>query len=93
MDSSAIIFPSNLGISEQFSKYANVFFLFTAFIRQIPGVSPTNQYTTIVPLGLVLKEVSEDVKRHQSDKELNARRAKACLYRFNSPCINFMMRF
>ncbi|KIJ40687.1 hypothetical protein M422DRAFT_32137 [Sphaerobolus stellatus SS14] len=68
-------------LTEQFSKYANVFFLFTACIQQIPGVSPTNRYTTILPLGLVLlasafKESQEDLKRHQSDKELNARRAK-----------------
>ncbi|KAF9453983.1 phospholipid-translocating P-type ATPase [Macrolepiota fuliginosa MF-IS2] len=66
---------------EQFSKYANLFFLFTACIQQIPGVSPTNQYTTIVPLGVVLlasafKEVQEDLKRHQSDAELNSRTAK-----------------
>lgn len=52
--------------SEQFSKYANVFFLFTALIQQIPGVSPTNQYTTIAPLGVVIlasafKEMQEDV--------------------------------
>ncbi|KAH7329842.1 hypothetical protein B0J17DRAFT_679905 [Rhizoctonia solani] len=63
---------------EQFSKYANLFFLFTAFIQQVPGVSPTNRYTTIAPLSLVLlasafKEVSEDLKRHQSDAELNSR--------------------
>ena len=67
--------------TEQFSKYANVFFLFTACIQQIPGVSPTNRWTTIVPLGLVLlasafKEIKEDVKRHQSDAELNARVAQ-----------------
>ncbi|KAJ3570909.1 hypothetical protein NP233_g4104 [Leucocoprinus birnbaumii] len=66
---------------EQFSKYANLFFLFTACIQQIPGVSPTNPYTTIVPLGVVLlasafKEVQEDLKRHQSDAELNSRMAK-----------------
>ncbi|KAG6857725.1 hypothetical protein H0H87_004141 [Tephrocybe sp. NHM501043] len=66
---------------EQFSKYANLFFLFTAFIQQIPGVSPTNRYTTIAPLAVVLlasafKEVQEDLKRHQSDSELNARKAK-----------------
>ncbi|TEB37429.1 calcium transporting ATPase [Coprinellus micaceus] len=66
---------------EQFSKYANLFFLFTAFIQQIPGVSPTNRYTTIAPLAVVLlasalKEVQEDLKRHQSDAELNARKAK-----------------
>ncbi|KAG2078537.1 hypothetical protein BDR04DRAFT_1183266, partial [Suillus decipiens] len=53
-------------LTEQFSKYANLFFLFTACIQQIPGVSPTNQYTTIVPLALVLlasafKEVQEDL--------------------------------
>lgn len=63
---------------EQFSKYANLFFLFTAFIQQVPGVSPTNRYTTIAPLSLVLlasafKEISEDLKRHQSDSELNSR--------------------
>jgi phospholipid-transporting ATPase len=52
--------------AEQFSKYANLFFLFTACIQQIPGVSPTNQYTTIAPLAVVLlvsafKEVQEDL--------------------------------
>ena len=67
--------------AEQFSKYANVFFLFTACIQQIPGVSPTNRWTTIVPLGLVLlasafKEIKEDIKRHQSDTELNGRVAQ-----------------
>ncbi len=67
--------------AEQFSKYANIFFLFTACIQQIPGVSPTNRYTTIVPLAIVLlatafKEMQEDLKRHQADGELNARLAQ-----------------
>ncbi|TBU23842.1 phospholipid-translocating P-type ATPase [Dichomitus squalens] len=66
---------------EQFSKYANLFFLFTALIQQIPDVSPTNRYTTIAPLAVVLlasafKETQEDLKRHQSDGELNSRLAK-----------------
>ncbi|KAI0629096.1 phospholipid-translocating P-type ATPase [Trametes polyzona] len=66
---------------EQFSKYANLFFLFTALIQQIPDVSPTNRYTTIAPLSVVLlasafKETQEDLKRHQSDSELNSRKAK-----------------
>lgn len=57
---------------EQFSKYANLFFLFTACIQQIPDVSPTNQYTTIVPLGAVLaasafKEAQEDLVRTLTD--------------------------
>lgn len=68
-------------LTEQFSKYANLFFLFTACIQQIPDVSPTNRWTTIAPLAVVLlasafKEVQEDLKRHQSDAELNARQAK-----------------
>jgi len=58
-----------LPLSEQFSKYANLFFLFTACIQQIPGVSPTNKWTTIAPLSVVLlasafKEVQEDLVCH-----------------------------
>ena len=61
---------------EQFSKYANLFFLFTAIIQQIPNISPTNRYTTIVPLGIVLmvsagKEMVEDNRRKSSDRQLN----------------------
>jgi phospholipid-transporting ATPase len=81
---------------EQFSKYANIFFLFTACIqvclyimfiypsiadkssKQIPNVSPTSRFTTIIPLSLVLlasaiKEIMEDYKRHRSDDEVNNR--------------------
>lgn len=61
---------------EQFSKYANLFFLFTSIIQQVPGVSPTNRFTTIGTLLVVLlvsaiKEVMEDLKRANADKELN----------------------
>lgn len=61
---------------EQFSKYANLFFLFTAILQQIPNVSPTSRWTTIVPLGIVLivsavKEFVEDYRRRQSDDTLN----------------------
>ena len=66
---------------EQFSKYANVFFLFTAALQQIPGISPTNRYTTIVPLFIVLlvsaiKELIEDHKRKVSDRSLNNSKAQ-----------------
>ena len=65
---------------EQFSKYANVFFLFTAIIQQIPNISPTNRYTTIVPLIIVLivsaiVELVEDYRRRQSDASLNNSKA------------------
>jgi phospholipid-transporting ATPase len=61
----------NAHSTEQFSRYANIFFLFTAAIQQIPNVSPTNQYTTIAPLAAVLlatafKEVQEDMVSPES---------------------------
>ncbi|KAL7747076.1 hypothetical protein RI367_007572 [Sorochytrium milnesiophthora] len=63
---------------EQFSKYANVFFLVTAALQQIPGVTPTNKYDTIAPLSFVLffsalKEIAEDLHRHKNDREVNLR--------------------
>ena len=66
---------------EQFSKYANLFFLFTAALQQIPNISPTSRYTTIVPLGIVLatsaiKELIEDHKRRMSDRSLNHSKAQ-----------------
>ncbi|EGW31824.1 membrane-spanning Ca-ATPase [Spathaspora passalidarum NRRL Y-27907] len=61
---------------EQFSKYANLFFLFTSIIQQVPHVSPTNRFTTIGTLIVVLlvsaiKEIMEDIKRANADKQLN----------------------
>ena len=66
---------------EQFSKYANLFFLFTAGLQQIPDISPTNRYTTIGPLIVVLlvsagKELIEDWKRKTQDTELNRSKTK-----------------
>ncbi|RFU34933.1 hypothetical protein B7463_g1346, partial [Scytalidium lignicola] len=66
---------------EQFSKFANLFFLFTAALQQIPNISPTNKYTTIGPLILVLavsagKEAVEDYRRKTSDKSLNNSKAR-----------------
>lgn len=66
---------------EQFSKFANLFFLFTAALQQIPNLSPTNKYTTIGPLLVVLcvsagKELIEDYRRKTSDKSLNNAKAR-----------------
>ncbi|KAK5671092.1 hypothetical protein BDV3_004761 [Batrachochytrium dendrobatidis] len=63
---------------EQFSKYANMFFLFVAIIQQIGDLSPTNRYGTVIPLSIVLavsaaKEIMEDLKRHAQDTIVNAR--------------------
>uniref|UniRef100_A0A8C3RT06 Phospholipid-transporting ATPase n=1 Tax=Chelydra serpentina TaxID=8475 RepID=A0A8C3RT06_CHESE len=50
---------------EQIRKAANAFFLFIALLQQIPDVSPTGRYTTLVPLLFILtvagiKEMIED---------------------------------
>ncbi|KAJ3163744.1 hypothetical protein HDU88_006236 [Geranomyces variabilis] len=64
---------------EQFSKYANLFFLFTASIQQIGDLSPTNRYGTVIPLSIVTaasgaKEIMEDMRRHAQDADTNARK-------------------
>lgn len=66
---------------EQFSRYANLFFLFTAVLQQIPNISPTSRYTTIVPLAIVLvvsavKEAVEDSRRKSQDRQLNVSKAR-----------------
>ncbi|XP_004680378.1 PREDICTED: phospholipid-transporting ATPase IB-like [Condylura cristata] len=63
----------------QFSKAANAFFLFIAILQQIPDVSPTGRYTTLLPLMIILsisaiKEIIEDYKRHMADKLVNTKR-------------------
>ncbi|XP_065757867.1 phospholipid-transporting ATPase IB-like [Muntiacus reevesi] len=62
----------------QFSKTANAFFLFITVLQQIPDVSPTGKYTTLVPLLVILvisgiKEIVEDYKRHMADKLVNSK--------------------
>lgn len=66
---------------EQFRRLANVYFLFIAILQLIPGVSPTGQFTTILPLAFVMflsmcKDAFEDFKRHQQDRMLNNLPAK-----------------
>ncbi|KAK4886421.1 hypothetical protein RN001_002692 [Aquatica leii] len=65
-----------LFLFEQFRRWANIFFLLIALLQQIPDVSPTGRYTTLVPLIFILsvsaiKEVIEDIKRHRADDETN----------------------
>ena len=61
---------------EQFRRYANIFFLTIGLMQQIPNVSPTGRYVTIVPFLAILtltaiKELIEDMKRHRADDKVN----------------------
>lgn len=65
---------------EQFSRYANLFFLVIACIQQIPGITPISRWGTAVPLSIIIfitgvKEVVEDVRRKRADDKAN-----------NAPC-------
>ena len=61
---------------EQFRRYANIFFLAIGLLQQIPDVSPTGRYVTLVPFMFILmlsalKELVEDWKRHRADDKVN----------------------
>uniref|UniRef100_A0A8C7DY96 Phospholipid-transporting ATPase n=1 Tax=Oncorhynchus kisutch TaxID=8019 RepID=A0A8C7DY96_ONCKI len=64
---------------EQIRRAANAFFLFIALMQQIPDVSPTGRYTTLVPLIFILtvagiKEIIEDYQRHKADNTVNKKK-------------------
>ena len=66
---------------EQFRKYANIFFLTIGLLQQIPGISPTGRYVTLVPFLVILaitaiKEIVEDFKRHLEDGKINNSKVK-----------------
>ncbi|XP_034458538.1 phospholipid-transporting ATPase ID [Hippoglossus hippoglossus] len=68
-----------LNLFEQFGRLANTYFLFLLLLQLIPQISSLSWFTTAVPLILVLsitavKDASDDINRHRSDKQVNNRR-------------------
>ena len=64
------------GLLFQFSRWSNVYFLFTAIIQSIPLISPLASLTAIIPLIFVLgvsmiREALEDLGRYYYDKLSN----------------------
>ncbi|XP_061590379.1 phospholipid-transporting ATPase ID-like [Cololabis saira] len=67
-----------LNLFEQFRRLANTYFLFLLILQLIPQVSSLSWFTTAVPLVLVLtmtavKDATDDINRHKSDKQVNNR--------------------
>lgn len=66
-----------INLYEQFSKLANVYFLFLACLQTVPLVSITHGIPTILPplafivMLTMIKDVYEDYKRYKSDQEEN----------------------
>jgi len=63
----------------QFLRYANIYFLIIAILQSISIISPLNPFSAIAPFVLVLalsiiREGLEDLTRHRSDREANARK-------------------
>ncbi|RLN37488.1 hypothetical protein BBJ28_00010401 [Nothophytophthora sp. Chile5] len=61
---------------EQFRRVANFYFLVISLLQLCTNLSPTNEYSTIAPLTLVLfatmvKEGLEDRARHEQDRVVN----------------------
>ncbi|XP_030004214.1 phospholipid-transporting ATPase ID [Sphaeramia orbicularis] len=68
-----------LNLFEQFQRLANGYFLGLMILQLIPQVSSLSWFTTAVPLILVLsitgvKDASDDINRHKSDKQVNNRK-------------------
>ncbi|KAG2187569.1 hypothetical protein INT44_005258 [Umbelopsis vinacea] len=65
----------------QFSKVANLYFLFVAIIQMVPGWSPTGQFTTILPLAIftsiaMAREGYDDLRRKKADQTENNAKAQ-----------------
>ncbi|CAG8497904.1 12942_t:CDS:2 [Ambispora leptoticha] len=63
-------------LAAQFSKVANLYFLFVAGLQMVPGWSPTGQFTTIIPLSVFISiamahEGFDDIRRHRQDSVEN----------------------
>uniref|UniRef100_A0A8D0AMU6 Phospholipid-transporting ATPase n=1 Tax=Sander lucioperca TaxID=283035 RepID=A0A8D0AMU6_SANLU len=73
-----------LNLFEQFQRLANAYFLFLMALQVIPQISSLSWFTTAVPLILVLsitavKDASDDINRHKSDKQVNNRMVKVLI--------------
>lgn len=70
---------------EQFRRYSNIFFLLIALLQQIPDVSPTGRYTTLVPLLFILsvsaiKEIIEDLVSTCVESDISERYIYTYIY-------------
>ncbi|KAJ2844758.1 hypothetical protein J3B02_004873, partial [Coemansia erecta] len=68
-------------LAAQFSKVANVYFLFIAALQQVPGWSTTGRWSTILPLCVfvslsIAHEGFDDLRRHRMDHAENSQRTR-----------------
>ncbi|XP_061657122.1 phospholipid-transporting ATPase ID-like isoform X1 [Syngnathoides biaculeatus] len=73
-----------LNLFEQFRRIANSYFLFLFILQLIPQIASLSWFTTAVPLVLVLsitavKDATDDINRHKSDKQVNNRKVSVLI--------------
>ncbi|KAI8058142.1 hypothetical protein BDF22DRAFT_739545 [Syncephalis plumigaleata] len=65
----------------QFSKVANLYFVFISALQLVPDWSPTGRFTTLLPLAIFVTiamahEAYDDICRHRMDKVENERKCE-----------------
>ncbi|KAJ2376788.1 hypothetical protein IW150_001773, partial [Coemansia sp. RSA 2607] len=68
-------------LAAQFSKVANIYFLFVAALQQVPGWSTTGRWSTVLPLCIfvslsIAHEGYDDLRRHRMDHAENTQRTR-----------------
>ncbi len=67
-------------LADQFSQLSNMYFLVIAVLQQVPDLSPTGRFGTVLTLAVLLavsllKEMLEDLRRRRADAAINNRTA------------------
>ncbi|KAJ1675018.1 hypothetical protein EV182_002096, partial [Spiromyces aspiralis] len=65
----------------QFSKIANIYFLFISVLQQVPGWSTTGKWSTLLPLCVfvsfsIAHEGYDDFRRHRMDRSENRKKTR-----------------
>ncbi|KAJ1914313.1 hypothetical protein H4219_004849 [Mycoemilia scoparia] len=68
-------------LTAQFSKIANVYFLFISILQQVPGWSTTGKWSTLLPLCVfvsfsIAHEGYDDFRRHRMDRAENRQKTR-----------------
>ncbi|OMJ25822.1 Phospholipid-transporting ATPase 6 [Smittium culicis] len=75
-------------LSSQFSRIANLYFLFISILQQIPGWSTTGRFSTFFPLSVfvffgIAHEGYDDYRRHKMDRAENTQKSRVLKVKIN----------
>ncbi|KAJ2778255.1 hypothetical protein H4R18_004702 [Coemansia javaensis] len=84
-------------LAAQFSKVANVYFLFSVILEQVPGWSPTGRWATLLPLSVfvtlsIVHEGYDDLRRHHMDRAENRQLTRVLKVKVHDRTAAFSLR-